>query len=50
MNAKIYDEGNLEVQTDYEVTIKINQEWFEFLGELSKHNDGFVWVEVKSNG
>lgn len=30
-----------------EVTIRVSQEWFEVLGLISRHQDGFVWLEVK---
>jgi hypothetical protein len=29
------------------ITVEVSDEWLEFLGELSKHNDGFVWVKVE---
>lgn len=30
-----------------EITIKVDETWFHILGQISRHQDGFVWVEVK---
>ena len=29
------------------ITVEVNNEWLEFLKELSKNNDGFVWIKVE---
>ena len=30
----------------YEITIEVDQQWFDILGQISKHQDGFIWIEV----
>jgi len=30
-----------------EITVKVNDEWLEFLGEMSRNNDGFIWIKVE---
>jgi hypothetical protein len=29
------------------ITIEVDDQWFEILGQISKHQEGFVWVEVE---
>jgi hypothetical protein len=29
------------------ITVEVNDEWLEFLGEMSRNNDGFIWIKVK---
>jgi hypothetical protein len=31
----------------YEVTIEVSQEWLDVLGLISRHQDGFVWIDVE---
>lgn len=31
------------------ITIKVNEEWFYILGVISRHQEGFVWVQVEEN-
>ena len=31
----------------YTITAEVDQQWFEMLGQLTRHQDGFVWIEVK---
>ena len=28
------------------ITIKVDDQWFEILGQISKHQEGFVWLKV----
>ena len=30
----------------YKVTIEVDQQWLDILGQISKHQDGFVWIGV----
>ena len=32
-----------------EITLKVDKEWFQILGTISRHQDGFIWIEVKEN-
>ena len=29
------------------ITAEVDEQWFEILGQITKHQDGFVWIEVK---
>ena len=31
----------------YTITAEVDSFWFEMLGQITKHQEGFVWVEVK---
>jgi len=31
------------------ITVEVNDEWLNFLDEITKHNDGFVWIKVERN-
>lgn len=33
--------------SDYLVTIKVDQTWFDILGQISRHQDGFVWIDTE---
>ena len=33
--------------TEYKVTIQVDQEWFDVLGTISRHQEGFVWEDVE---
>lgn len=35
--------------SDYLVTIKVNQTWLDILGQISRNQDGFIWVKVKES-
>jgi hypothetical protein len=43
--------GNLgEILDDnvrYKVTIEVDQQWLNILGQISKHQEGFVWLKIK---
>lgn len=30
----------------YTITAEVDQQWFDILGQITKHQDGFVWIEV----
>ena len=32
--------------TNYKVTLEVDQQWFDILGQISRHQDGFIWIEV----
>lgn len=29
------------------VTIEVDEEWFDILSVISRHQEGFVWIEVE---
>jgi hypothetical protein len=31
----------------YTITAEVDQQWFEMLSQLTRHQDGFVWVKVE---
>jgi hypothetical protein len=31
----------------YTITAEVDEQWFEILGQITRHQDGFVWCEVK---
>ena len=32
------------------ITAEVDQEWFDILGQLTRHQDGFVWIKVQEKG
>jgi hypothetical protein len=30
----------------YKVTIEVDQQWLDILGQISKYQDGFIWIGV----
>ena len=30
----------------YELTIRVDQQWYDILNQISKHQDGFIWIGV----
>ena len=33
--------------TTYIITAEVDQQWFDILGQITRHQDGFVWETVK---
>jgi hypothetical protein len=33
--------------SNYKVKIQVDQQWLDILGQISKHQEGFIWLEVK---
>jgi hypothetical protein len=33
----------------YELTIRVDQQWMDILDQISKHQNGFIWVAVKAD-
>jgi hypothetical protein len=31
----------------YTITVEVDQQWFDILGQISRHQDGFVWISVE---
>ena len=31
----------------YKVTIEVDQQWFDILGQITRHQNGFVWETVE---
>ena len=31
----------------YTITVEVDQQWFDILGQISRHQDGFVWIKVE---
>ena len=32
------------------IIAEVDQEWFDILSQLTRHQDGFVWIKVKEKG
>jgi hypothetical protein len=30
-----------------EITIQVDEEWFQILGTISRHQEGFIWIKVE---
>ena len=35
--------------TTFKITAEVDKQWFEILGQITKHQEGFVWCDVKTN-
>ena len=33
--------------TKYVITAELDQQWFDILGQITRHQPGFGWIEVK---
>jgi hypothetical protein len=33
----------------YTITAEVDDQWFDILGQITRHQDGFVWIEVEEN-
>jgi len=33
----------------YTITVEVDQQWFDILGQITRHQDGFIWIEVEEN-
>jgi hypothetical protein len=31
----------------YKITLEVDQQWFDILGQISRHQDGFIWETVE---
>jgi hypothetical protein len=31
----------------YKITVEVDQQWFDILGQISRHQDGFIWIDVE---
>jgi hypothetical protein len=31
----------------YRITAEVDDQWFEILGQITRHQDGFVWIAVE---
>jgi len=29
------------------ITAEVDEEWFRILGQITRHQDGFIWIEVE---
>jgi len=37
----------------FKITAEVDEQWFQILGQITRHQEGFVWLQVKegeSNG
>jgi hypothetical protein len=33
----------------YKITAEVDDQWFEILGQITRHQEGFVWMGVEEN-
>jgi hypothetical protein len=33
----------------YKINVKVDQQWFDILNQITRHQDGFVWVKVEKS-
>jgi len=31
----------------YTITAEVDDQWFEILGQITRHQEGFVWISVE---
>jgi hypothetical protein len=31
----------------YKITVEVDQQLFDILGQISRHQDGFIWIDVE---
>jgi hypothetical protein len=34
----------------YTIQAEVDQVWFDILGQITRHQDGFVWVKAEEEG
>jgi hypothetical protein len=37
-----------QVKNTYTITAEVDEQWFEILGQITRHQEGFVWIGVKN--
>jgi hypothetical protein len=33
----------------YKITAEVDQQWFDILNQITRHQDGFVWIKVEKS-
>jgi hypothetical protein len=33
----------------YTITAEVDDQWFEILGQITRHQEGFVWISVEED-
>jgi len=33
----------------YTITAEVDQQWLDILGQISRHQNGFIWINVEIN-
>lgn len=33
---------------EYKVTLEVDQQWFDILGQISRNQNGFIWIKVEN--
>lgn len=36
-----------QLMTERIITARVDEQWFEILGQITRHQDGFVWIGVE---
>ena len=46
MKRKLEMEKQKQANNTYIITAEVDDQWFEILGQITRHQDGFVWIGV----
>ena len=46
MKRKLEMQKKKQVNNTYTITARVDEQWFEILGQITRHQDGFVWIGV----
>ena len=47
MKRKLEMEKQKQANNTYIITAEVDQQWFEILGQITRHQEGFVWIGVE---
>jgi hypothetical protein len=47
MKRKLKMEKQKQANNTYIITAEVDQQWFEILGQITRHQEGFVWIGVE---
>ena len=42
-----YQQRREQLMTEKIITAQVDEQWFEILGQITRHQDGFVWIGVE---
>ena len=33
----------------FTITVEVDKQWFDILNQITRHQDGFIWIEAKES-
>jgi hypothetical protein len=39
----------MSAKIKYTITAEVDQQWFDILGQITRHQEGFIWVKVEKS-